>query len=419
MAETKSAIYLALQFEAERLKKIIDRQLDEGLLQAGQSPDDKRMQVELSKCGSVQLQLASNRIKYRIPLQIRLTYDAGLTKLYSNAKIELDFETAYTIDEGWTLKTKTELLKHRWIEAPRIKVAGLDIPAASIADFVIRRAENSVEKTIDRLVSEQIDLKARLAEAWNTLRQPIIIHHFIEPIIYLNVDGLGISKLLEKHGHLTTQFALKGKPEVHLGKPEFTVHPAPLPKFEFLDFNPGVSQISSVIAVPYAHLQKMAQQYLNGNRYQLNEAISIVIDQILIAQVQGLLFIKVSVSGSFSGAIRLSGTPHYDPVHDRLSMQQLEIKVETKNLLHRAAAWAAAGIIKKQFQAQIHEQSRASLETVKRDLEKQLNTISLLNTFDLRVEIKQLKLTDVVLQDRDIHLHANLQGYVGLLPTRQ
>ncbi|MEO0626172.1 MAG: DUF4403 family protein [Bacteroidota bacterium] len=73
MAEKESAINLALQFAVDQLEKLVDRQLDDALKQVGQSPDDKRMHVELSKCGSVQLQFSANRLNYSIPLEIRLT----------------------------------------------------------------------------------------------------------------------------------------------------------------------------------------------------------------------------------------------------------------------------------------------------------------------------------------------------------
>ncbi|MEL6802604.1 MAG: DUF4403 family protein [Bacteroidota bacterium] len=417
MAEKESAINLALQFAVDQLEKLVDRQLDDALKQVGQSPDDKRMHVELSKCGSVQLQFSANRLNYSIPLEIRLTYDAGLTKLRGNGKVELDFETTYTIDEAWRLKTLTDLLTHRWIEEPIMKLIGLDLPISAIADYAIKRAEATVERTINKLADEQLELHTRLLQAWLKLQEPIVLNHVTRPVILLQAQHLGISQLVEKDRRLSAQFTLRGQPELHLGKAGVVGQKTPLPGFAFLRETAGLSIISMQSALPYTHAQHLARHFLLGKTLPVGEGRSLMIEQLDITQRNGRLHLRATTQGSFTGTIYVSGIPHHDAATDQLMLQQLNIDLKTDNLLHKTAAWALSGWLKKKIQSLVNEQFHEALAQLRQDLEKLLNDMSFLEVFSLRAEIKRLKLTNIELEEDEMQMCIQAEGYLGLLTS--
>lgn len=69
-----------------------------------------------------------------------------LTDLKAKGTLEMSFVTDLDMDSMWNMKTKTSLSFHRWIEKPKLSVAGLNIPIENISDIILKKSKQKSKK---------------------------------------------------------------------------------------------------------------------------------------------------------------------------------------------------------------------------------------------------------------------------------
>lgn len=417
MATKESQVYLALRFGIDQLEKLIDHRLNDSLKQISQSSDDKRMQVELQKHDTVQLQFPQDRIIGHIPLQMDLTYDLGLTKLKGNGKIVLEFEVTYRIEPDWKLDTKTNLLAHHWIEKPRMQVAGLDLPIGALVDFMIEETEKRVEETIDQLVEKQIDLQGRIFNAWRKLHSPIPLDKEKMINMVVRPTKLGMSRLLAQAGVLESTILLQGEPEIYYGSPSRKYELKAISAFAYKQLAYRSSEVYIDVHLLYSKLQEEVHKKLKKKTIDV-VGRQIVIEDFKLNQKDNLLHIYVQISGSFKGELYITGRPYLDTAQHQIEVDELKVEVNTKNVFHRTAAWLFAGKIKKKIQEGIHKQLEVALTKTKSKLQTDLNGLNVTDSIELRTQIDELKATGLSLQESELIATVGIQAKLALVTTR-
>lgn len=96
-------------------------------------------------------------------------------------------------------------------------------------------------------------------------------------------------------------------------------------------------------ALPFEALSRTLNTYLQGKRFQLSEGLirqHVVVDACrLYSNLRDSLVVEARFSGSFGGTVYLTGRPVYDAVAQKITLQNFDYDLETKNLLLRGAKW--------------------------------------------------------------------------------
>ncbi|MEM6397002.1 MAG: DUF4403 family protein [Bacteroidota bacterium] len=416
MAKKESAVYLALRFDVDQLEKLIDLRLSESLQQVGRSPKDKRMHVELQKHGSVHLKFAQDRIISRIPLRAALAYDLGLTKVEGSGKINLEFETTYHIQPDWQLKTNTDLITHQWVDRPRIQVAALDVPISGLIDFLIEETEKRVEETIDQLANKQLDLQNQIFTIWRKLHSPLPLDKQKTVIAVVKPTCLSLSRLIESNGVLKSTILLKGEPEIHLGQSNEKYDIKSLTAFGYKDLDYTQSNVEIDIHLPFNRLEVIAHNNLIGKPLKLGDR-QIHIEDVKLNQINGLLHIYLKSAGSFDGEVYIKGRLNIDQDRNRIRIEQLDVDVNTKNILHKAAAWMFANKIKNKIHEGLNEQLSQALLKTKDKLQADLNGLRILEGIELRTQIDSLELIELDTLEDKILATTNITAKLAVMTT--
>ena len=414
MTEAPSIINLPLHLEIQQLENLLNEQLGDSLYTGGRSEEDRRLQMQIRKGGDIKLQIRNGEISYRVPLDLDIAYDITLGTAKANGKIELDFTTTYQIDEGWHLLTQTDLVEHQWIERPRLQLGIVNLPIGMLSDFVINSAEATVERTIDQLASRYLALDQKVLEAWNKMHQPVLLSE--EHQAWLRVQPLDIqmTPLFASDERIEATLILKAQPRLFFGENPGPGQLTPFPAFRYAstaenDFN---LLIGSVLT--YEDAQTLAQEAVVGETYSSGRR-SLTINGLRLYGEGNEVVVEVDASGSYNGTIGLSGVPRYNARRDRLEIDNLDYRLETRNFLHRTAAWLFKSRLKRTIQDQLNEQLTTNLASLHEQLKQELKERELVPGLLLKGDLEQLDLSGAEVVDEGIELQVLLHGELEII----
>lgn len=108
-----------------------------------------------------------------LPLAIQVEKNTFLANLKAKGVLELTFVTNVDVDTIWNLSTKTSLSTHKWLEKPKLSIAGLNLPIETISNLVIKNTKKQIEQSIDASVKESFTLKQKMKETMAIFDQPM------------------------------------------------------------------------------------------------------------------------------------------------------------------------------------------------------------------------------------------------------
>lgn len=97
------------------------------------------------------------------------------------------------------------------------------------------------------------------------------------------------------------------------------------------------------------------------------------------------LRIVTDITGSVNGTLIIKGKPKYDAVNNEFYMDNIDIQLKTKNILHKAAAWIGEGKIRNEMESKMKFSINKTIEEVQKNIDTQLKVIN--NKYDLEMKI--------------------------------
>lgn len=91
------------------------------------------------------------------------------------------------------------------------------------------------------------------------------------------------------------------------------------------------------------------------------------------------------ITGSVNGTLIIKGKPKYDAVNNEFYMDNIDIQLKTKNILHKAAAWIGEGKIRNEMESKMKFSINKTIEEVQKNIDTQLKVIN--NKYDLEMKI--------------------------------
>lgn len=414
MTEAPSIINLPLRLEIKQLEELLNEQLGDSLYTGGRSEEDRRLQMDIRKGGDIKLHIQDGEIQYRIPLEMDIAYDLTLGTARAKGTIELDFSTSYEIDEGWHLQTQTDLREHEWIERPRLQLGVVNLPIGMLSDFVIAKAETTVERTIDQLAARYLALDQKVLEAWNKLHRPIQLSEEHQAWLRVQPLDLQMTPLLANGEVIEATLILKAQPRLFFGEDPGPGQLNPFPAFRYAEAAESNFRLLISSVMTYSNAETLARDAVVGETYSSGRR-SVTIDELRLRGEGEEVVVEVDASGSYNGTIGLSGIPRYNARRDRLEIDKLDYRLATRNFLHRTAAWLFKSRLKRTIQEQLNEQLTANLSSLHEQLRNELKQRELMPGLELRGDLEQLALNGAKVVEEGVELQVLLQGELEII----
>jgi len=362
-----SALTIPVNIAVEDLMNSLNTRL-QGVLYEDKSFSDNGnddLMLRLTKAQNITMFLAGNAIKYRVPLKIWAKQKMILGVAEVEGDLALNLKTTYGINPDWSLNTHTTVEYHEWLSKPVLKTGLGNLNIESLANLMLNRSKTNLSQTLDRIVGQQFSLKPFVQSAWTSLQNPVLLNEQHQMWIKTTPVAIGITPLVADGNNLRAKISVDCHNDVTIGeKPAFRQNSS-LPNLRLLHDAPDDFQVRIATDVPFAEAERMARANMIGQVFESGKR-KVTVDDLKLWGNNDRVVANAKLSGSFNGNIFFIGRPVVNPEKNRIEVADLDFHLETRNFLHKTAAWLFSGTIKKRMAESMNfplEQNVAEVRT--------------------------------------------------------
>ncbi|MFN7118421.1 MAG: DUF4403 family protein [Saprospiraceae bacterium] len=403
-----SMINIPIRIALPELEKSLNTQLP-NLLYEDKDIKDDNMMIRAEKRDYIKLAFNGKNISYRVPLKLWIQYDVGITNVEANGDIALQLKTTYNITEDWNMQTTTEIESYEWLQQPRLKMVGMNLPVGFIADLVLKNSKKTLTKAIDDAVGTNFNLQNEIKKVWEQLHEPQLIAPEYNTWLLVNPKNIGMTPLITRGDTIASTIVVETHPKVNIGNKPNKPATAPLPNFKYS--NAAQDDFTLLIStdVPYQEAERLAKLNLAGQTFSEGKR-SVKVEDVELYGQGNQLIVNTKLSGSYNGNIYLSGKPIFDPKKNAIDIKDLNFTLETRNFLYKSAAWLLKGTLKNQIEKNMDFLLDYNLTELKNQLQSQLKDYKITNSIILNGQLNELTLQDAFLAPESIRVQVALKG---------
>lgn len=411
--ENVSSFYIPILLSKNDLEATLNKQFD-GVIFDDKMVDDKVM-IKVSKSGDISLSLEDTTINYKVPLHINVKREFLLGGVSADGDINLDFKTTFHFNPDWTITTETAITQYEWIVEPKARVLGMGIPITSIAERILNTSEKSVTDAIDKQVTDNFALKTYAQQAWALLQQPLLITEEYDARFKFTPSGLAITPFKSEKDTIRSTLYLKGHTQVAVGqKNSFSTNTPLLPLKIEETKEEQLVKMKITSKIPFEEVERIALKNFKGETYSFATK-KLVIEDIQLSKEEEAMKIIVQTKGDYTGVLQLKGTPSYNEEKSQIEIQDIEFKIDTKNILQKAAKWLLNGLIINKLEGNLVYPIAEDLTMIQGQLQKQIDDFKIQEGITLDGELMDLKVSKAVLNEDALLLDVALKGAVKIL----
>jgi len=412
--EKKSLINIPVRINMMELEQSLNRQLTGVLYEDKDINDGDDMMVKAEKRSDIKLSVTGQQINYRTPLNLWIKYDLGLTTVEATGAIALNFKTAFEIRNDWTVETRTDIEGYEWLEKPKMRVVGVNLPIGFIADMILKNSKGKLTKSIDKLTKDNLDLRTMIESAWKRFFDPVLVAPEYNTWLTLNPESIGMTPLTTINNQLVSTIVVESMPTVKIGDRPEVASSRPLPPLRYVDKAQDDFVIHLKADVSFREAERIAQTSLVGQTFTQGKRAVKIEDVKLYGQGNNLV-VTTKLSGSYEGNVYLIGKPVYNAKTNKIDLDNLDFSLETKSFLVKSGAWILKSTLRKKLQENLDFLLDYNLKGIQEQLQQQLTHFTLTPGAYLNGQLQQLNIENVYLTQDAIMVDLGLQGRVNVV----
>ena len=402
-APVPSTLSIPVSIPVDEILRSLNKKLSGSALFEDYSYDDNGhdgLMMNAWKTEDITLFFAGNTVKYRVPLKLwmkkELLFGAAAE---ADGELTLNFKTTFNINPDWSLNTQTEVEWHEWISRPKLKTGIGNINVETIANLVLNRSKKTLSKTLDQYVSQQINIRPYVQEAWEAIQQPMLLDESYRMWSKTTPLSIGLTPLTAYNNAVQTKIAIECLNDVSFGeKPAFRENSL-LPNLTLLNEAPDDFQMRFATDVPFAEAERLAKNIMIGQVFETGKK-KVKVEDLALWGNNDRVVVNTTLSGSFNGHIYFIGRPEFNPLKNQIEVKDLDFQVDTRNFLLRSASWIFQGPIKKKMAASMTFPVGQNIAEIKNSVQQTLSNyqiqpgVTLYGTLD-SVFVQDTKVTPI------------------------
>ncbi|PHN01550.1 DUF4403 family protein [Flavilitoribacter nigricans] len=414
-----SVVNIPLQFSIRELERMLNKQLDTVLYEDNDINDGDDMMVKAEKTEDITLRLDSNRVAYRVPLDIWVRYNAGIGKVEGTGAVAIELETDYEIKPSWELETHTEILSYEWLEKPRLKMGLVSLPVGFVADLLIDNFKATITENIDQQISANLKLDTLVESAWKKMHEPILVSEEYLAWMMLNPEKISMTPINIQKDELEATILIESKPQLSFGNQPKDPAIRPLPTFEYTNMGGEDFFINVGTQISYQEAQRLAQGAVEGERYEYGKRY-VVVEGIELYGQGNKLVVNTTISGTYNGTVSMTGRPEYNANRNSIDIKDLNYTVDSRNFLLKSASWLLKSKFKNMIEANMDFLLEENLKDMESQIKEQLSNYELTENFILDGDLKELNIANAYLAPDGMRVDVALRGKlkVGMKKNR-
>ena len=404
-----SVVEIPVRLHRLQFQDDLNRQLGDTLY-ADKKADGESLEIIARKASAIQLQISGQDILYKVPLDLWIRKKMRLANLEGTGSLTLNFKTRYQIQDDWTLDTHTELVDFQWTKRPVLKTALIDIPLQFVADIVIKNSRKKLTAVIDEQVKASFDLRKEVESAWAMLHEPFLLSEENAAWMLMRPRSIYMTPFQTSGDTIYSVLGLESELTVVMGQ-----SPAPLP----LGFLPAMEwrkeerkgvNIMLQADIPFVEAERMAQANMVGQRFEQSKKRYVVVQDVRLFRQGDQLAVQTQLSGSYNGAVNLLGTPVYNATKKKIELQDLDVELKTRNLLHKTLGWLFKGVFKNEIRKSLDEYLNYYLDSAKQTLQEEMKHVEVAPGVYMQGQLSRLSVDEIFLTPDAMRVWISMKG---------
>lgn len=391
-----SILYVPIHLTNEALTSLIQQTLtDLDLRQFKGQQDGLNWSAALA--GKVGIQLKGQEIRSRIPLQIQVEKDFGISSVSATGELSLNLRTLYHIRPDWTVQTYTNLEDHTWVKKPVARVAGVQVSIGGLTDLVLKSSKQQLTRQLDTEIQKALDLRVLLTPLWTALKRPRLISETMQLWFRFEPQVVGIEPFIERDGALESAVHIEGLTRLKAGSEPSLKDPDGMPRYATLENHEDSVHLLIHTEIPYSEAELMAEEQLIGKTFSSGSR-KVTVEGVDLYGQANYMIASVRLAGSYKGQVHLRGKPVMNVASNAIELEDMDFDVQTRNVLHRSAAWLFKGNIRSSLEQALRFPLEDNLGQVRQEINDQLNHLPVgpwirLTTPGLNLSVHEINLT--------------------------
>lgn len=276
-----------------------------------------------------------------VPLKVWAEKGIGTLGVYTyqNTTFEtvMYFNTQLTVNNNWTISTKTSANGFQWITKPVLDYGRIKIPITPLVENSLKEQQTKFCAIIDSQMATQLNFQQLAITAWNLFSEPFEVSQDYQTWLKITPLNVNLTPLKFYGNEIDTNIGLDVYSETFTGlKPENSPYVGAIANFNFVPQLQNSFTLNTTANIPYEAATKIAEQTFLYKKYDFREGkSSITITGIRVYGDDDRLMIEAETSGTISGTSYISGIPVYDEVKHKIVLSDTKFKLKTSNIFQK------------------------------------------------------------------------------------
>lgn len=418
-----SVISFNIQSRVADIQEEINKQF-QGLVYEDNNLSNDNVMVKAWKQGEFKVDMNNNVLSYRIPLKLWVKAGFEISKFgltvsdyrELNGAIALKFKTAVTINPDWSITTKTEAEGYEWLNAPAVKIAGMDMSVKFIADILMQGSVKSIGPKVDKSLKEYLDFKPYAQKAWAIMDEPFNLNEQYNVWLQVCPQSLMTSQLNGNKGVIGLNTAVTASIEMSMGNKPETRQSRNLPSLQLGKAISPEASINAFINVSFDEINKQAATFLVGKTFEQGKR-KVKVERVNIYGSNGKLVAETQLSGSLKGTLYFTGVPSYNPSDSTVVINEFDYDISTKNFLVKSASWLYQDGFRKLIAQNLKWSIKNDMKEINHLLNSTLSSYTIQEGVLLKGTVNKLLPGSIVINPSGITTEITANGRLGLTIT--
>lgn len=415
-----STIGLEIDLFIPKLEKSLNHSLN-GVLYEDHNLKDDGYEIKLTKANQIKLQLKGNVIEYTVPLDIWLktgfqkdVLGFPIESFYeATGVIELKLSSKVLLSKDWSLNVTTQLVSHRWIKEPQLKVAGFNLPITTIANITLDNSKARLEEEIDKSIRGFVDLRQIANKFWSEVQESTLLDKENQIWLTIMPKEVFLTPLISSSNRMKINIGVKAVLESTVGyKPEATRKTA-LVDIQSRTNYLSQSQISTFVDIKFSKIEEILRKEMIGKTFSQGKK-QVTIKEIRIFGVSNKLQLEVDVEGSIKGKLFIDCIPSLNSQDQTLVFTDFDYTLSTKNLLLKGAEWFLHKHLLAMIQPMLTYSFKEDVDNLLIAFNKSFNSYELYSGFILRGSITECNINSVSVEKESVKISGNINAKLKL-----
>ncbi len=174
-----SVLQFPLDYPVNDLQKMINRILPDTLISDSIFLNDKGdyLILKVLPIGKLLLNSYQNNLDASLPVEaiVHIKKKVAVFNIKNKKplalRLRLDLHTELSVDENFELKTACSIQKIRWIETPKMKLAGIKVNLQKTINKQINQNSSVIADAICKALEESVPIEKEVQALWNLLNE--------------------------------------------------------------------------------------------------------------------------------------------------------------------------------------------------------------------------------------------------------